>query len=150
MIGRRQTGVTLVELVAVLTLMATLAVAFGPRLFERAALDARALSDAAADLLRLAQRQAMARGQPVLVHVTAHRLELCPQSGCGAGPLRDAAGEPLRVDAPDGLLLSLTGAPLSFSAQGRPSAPAELEVSATAGSRRIRIDGVTGLVRPHV
>ncbi|MGB6054110.1 MAG: type II secretion system protein, partial [Burkholderiaceae bacterium] len=80
----KNSGFTLVELIAVMIIIAVLAVAAIPRFFERQAFDARGFGDATLAMLRYAQKAAIAERRRVCVDFTASTVSLRVASAAGA------------------------------------------------------------------
>lgn len=144
----RLAGFTLVELVVTMILLGILAAVAIPRFFDRATYDARAFLDETRAALRYAQKAAIAQRRTVCVDATAASLTLRIRSSEGAGACDlDLAGptgvSPHTVTAPTGSGYA-SFASFSFSAEGRPSAPASFTI---AGFAPILVEAETGYVR---
>lgn len=81
---RRQDGVTLVELIAVMVIIAVLASFAAARFFERKSFDADAFTDQSRAMLRYAQKLAIGQNREVYVRLDGNSVALCFDSACSA------------------------------------------------------------------
>jgi MSHA pilin protein MshC len=72
-----QDGFTLVEMVGVLVIMAILALVAVPRFVDRDAVDVRAFQGQALNMLRFAQKIAIAQNRAVYVRLSGSRIAFC-------------------------------------------------------------------------
>jgi MSHA pilin protein MshC len=149
-------GFSLVELVAVLSVIGVLAAFAIPRLVGRSAYESRGFYDQAQALVRYAQKFAVAQRQsppkpPVYVVITANQLKLCYDAAC-VTPLTDTSGAALLLDAPAGVTFS-PATTFTFSGSGAPSFGAQLQINVTSTgtgdvNRSFFVEAFTGHVHP--
>ena len=142
--NRRARGFTLAELVVVIVIAAILAAVAIPQ-FNQPAIDATWYHEQVRSGVRYAQRTAVAQRRQVFVLVEAGpRLALCYADPCGAARVIElATGNPVLLNAPGGVALSISASPLSFNGLGRPSSGATLSV----GGRTVTVNAETGYVQ---
>ena len=140
----RARGFTLTELVVVIAIAAILAAIAVPQ-FNQPEIDATWFHEQVRAGVRHAQRTAVAQRRQVFVLVEAGpRLALCYADPCGAARVTElASGNPILLNAPTGVALSISASPLSFNGLGRPSSGATLSV----GGRTITVNPETGYVQ---
>jgi MSHA pilin protein MshC len=80
----RARGFTMIELVAVIVLVGILAAFAAPRFMQNDAFDARTFTDQNLNMLRYAQKLAIAQGRPVFAVLGAERIALCFDAACGS------------------------------------------------------------------
>lgn len=83
-VWRSQRGVTMVELIAVLVIIAVLASFAATRFFDRAQFDAASFADQTRAMLRYGQKLAVAQNRPVYARINANRIALCFDKDCAA------------------------------------------------------------------
>lgn len=83
-VWRSQRGVTMIELIAVLVIIAVLGAIAATRFFDRTSFDADAFADQARAMLRYGQKLAVAQNRPVYVRISTTRVALCFNSDCTA------------------------------------------------------------------
>lgn len=137
----RESGYSLIELVGVLAILGILAAVGLSRFAAPETFAARGFFDEAANFLRYAQKQAIARHGVVTVQVAGNGLTLQGAPG--------PAGEtPYQITAPGGVALAATVANLSFDAQGRPSSAAVFTFTEQDGLvRTLTVHAETGYVQ---
>ena len=152
---RHNSGFSLVELVATLTVVGILAAFAVPRMFDRTSFEARAVYDATQSAIRYGQKIAIAQRRsppatPIYVVVTPAQVGVCYDAAC-ATPVSDpVTGGPMLVAAPAGIALSPTTT-FTFTGSGTPSIGARLAitVSSTAAGdvdRTLYVEAGTGYV----
>jgi MSHA pilin protein MshC len=140
----RARGFTLTELVVVIAVASILAAIAIPQ-FNQPEIDAAWFHEQVRAGVRHAQRTAVAQRRQVFVLVEAGpRLALCYADPCGAARVTElATGNPILLNAPAGVALSISASPLAFNGLGRPSSGATLSV----GGRTITVNAETGYVQ---
>lgn len=81
-VRRRQTGVTMVELIAVLIIIGVLGAVASIRYFERSSFEADAFTDQTRSMLRYAQKIAVAQNRSVFVRLDGDSVAACFDSAC--------------------------------------------------------------------
>jgi MSHA pilin protein MshC len=141
--AHRLGGYTLAELVIVIAIAAILAAIAIPQ-FNQTAIDAAWYHEQVRSGVRYAQRTAVAQRRLVFVVVEAGpRLALCYADPCGTRVTQLATGADFIVNAPAGVALSISAAPLSFNGLGQPSSAATV----TVGGRTVTVNAETGYVQ---
>jgi MSHA pilin protein MshC len=140
----RARGFTLTELVVVIAVASILAAIAIPQ-FNQPEIDATWYHEQVRAGVRHAQRTAVAQRRQVFVLVEGGpRLALCYADPCGAARVTElATGNPILLNAPSGVALSISASPLSFNGLGRPSSGATLSV----GGRTVTVNAETGYVQ---
>lgn len=143
----RHSGFTLVELVAVLLIVAILAV-FSTSVFDRRGIDTARFADEVRAQLAFAQKTAVATRRTVTVNVASNSIAmtLCQDAACSAtAALTTLRGQPTLVP-PSGSSVTLSAVPPSFSFTADGSATnATVSISGDA-VRVITVAGATGYV----
>ena len=75
-------GFTMIELVAVIVLVGILGAFVAPRFIQNEVFDARTFADQNLNMLRYAQKLAIAQNRPVFVLMTTNRIALCFSAAC--------------------------------------------------------------------
>jgi len=139
----RMKGFTLTELAIVIVIAAILAALVIPQ-FNIRDIDAAWYHEQVRSGVRYAQRTAVAQRRPVFVVVEAGpRLALCYADPCGTRVTDLATGNPVLLNAPSGVSLSISVSPLSFNGLGQPSSAATINV----GGQTIAVNAETGYVQ---
>ena len=108
----------MIELVAVIVLVGILAAFAAPRFMQNEAFDARTFTDQNLNMLRYAQKLAIAQGRPVFAVLSAERIALCFDATCtAANRVLAPAGTNSRSNATSA---QCTGADTWFC-EGRPA-----------------------------
>jgi MSHA pilin protein MshC len=138
-------GFTLVELIAVLVIMATLSVLLVPRFSVREATEP-AQADQLARALRHAQALAMSQATALTLDITSPTSYVISD---GSSTIRDASGELLAYNLTNGVLLT-AGGDLKFDTLGRPVSGSTLISSpqswTLSGGASVTLQPVTGFV----
>jgi MSHA pilin protein MshC len=150
--ARQQRGVTLTELVMVMTIAGVLSAVAAIRMFDRSVADARGFADRIAATLQFAQKAAVAQRRLVYVNVDAAgaRLRACLDSAAEcAQPLAAAGGGALDISGAAGVTLASGATQFSFDGLGRPSLATALTLTAAGGgsSFSVTVEPDTGYVR---
>jgi prepilin-type N-terminal cleavage/methylation domain-containing protein len=138
-------GFTLVELIAVMVVMATLSVLLLPRFSHHEATEP-AQADQLGRMLRHAQALAMSQGRALTLKVISPTAYAITD---GVSPIRDPAGELQSYSLQDGVLIT-AGADIKFDSLGRPVSGASLITSpqtwTLSGGASVTLQPVTGFV----
>ncbi len=142
---RRERAFTLVELVAVMVIMATLTVLLLPRFLHREATEP-AQADQLGRMLRHAQALAMSQGRALTLDVISPATYAITD---GVSPIRDPAGELQSYSLKNGVLIT-AGSDLKFDSLGRPVSGSTLITTAQtwilSGGASVSLQPVTGFV----
>jgi MSHA pilin protein MshC len=147
-------GFTLVELVIVMSITATLAAALGPKFFTQSTFSERGYADELAAALRYTQKTAVVTGCPARLTIAAGSYAAAQQAVSGntcntsdstwSTPVIGPEGSAIQDSAPSGTTASPTGT-YQFDDQGRlTSSPG---TTLTVGARSITIVTGTGFVQ---
>lgn len=144
--GATARGFTMVELVAVMTLMGLLAAVAVPRMTQRTVLQERGVQDQLRSLLRSSRQLAVTQGRDVCVLLTPGRAHAVYTVAGACSVTANVAGlggeATLAVDLPPGLALG--GASLvRFNARGQLVPAADQVIG--VGSLSLRVSRETGL-----
>ena len=141
----RATGFTLVELVAVMVVVAALSVLLLPRFSHREATEP-AQADQLGRTLRHAQALAMSQGRALTLDVISPTTYAITD---GVSPIRDPAGELQSYTLANGVLIA-AGGDIKFDSLGRPLSGASLitapQTWAFSGGASVTLQPVTGFV----
>jgi prepilin-type N-terminal cleavage/methylation domain-containing protein len=147
-------GYTLVELVVVIAIAATLAAFVGPRFWTQSAFSTRGYADELAVALRVTQKAAVVTGCPAQLTVTATAYVANQQAAVGntcdpndngwSMPLLGADGSAIQDSAPSGTNVSPTGV-FRFNTMGALSSSPGTMIA--IGTHTVTIDPVSGLVQ---
>lgn len=143
----RSTGFTLVELVAVISIMGILMAVAAPRFFSANTFASRGFRDDAAAFLRYAQKRAIALRGNVAVTVEASGLTLCNAAGapCPVALPGPDGQTPYRSLTPNAVTLASSRTSLLFDAQGRPDAALTLTITGDM-AHTVTVEAETGYV----
>lgn len=147
-------GYTLVELVVVMSVAATLAATVGPKLFTQSVFSERGYADELAAALRATQKAAVASGCPAELTLSDGSYVATQQAAAGnscntsdaswSTPVLGADGSAIADTAPSGTTASPNGI-FKFDTQGRlTSSPG---TTITVGSRSLTVTAATGYVQ---
>lgn len=143
-------GFSLIEVVAVLVILAILTALGLGRFGTTQTFEARGFVDQAAALVRYGQKLAIGRHTAIYVAVQADRLQLCRAAGTpcpgGLGAPGPAGETPFEAAAPEGLSISASVANFSFDANGRPSQPSILTFTGPDLVSNLTVEAETGYV----
>ncbi len=154
----QNSGFTLVEVVAVIVILGTLASVAVPRFLDRGAEDARGFFDQAQSVIRYAQKKAIARRGTIFVYITGNTISVCFDNRC-ANPVPDpsAVGGSLIITAPSDVMIAPPGGislVFGFNGLGSPvnASSVVLVAGITVGimGRAIIIEPETGYVHSRV
>lgn len=135
--NKRLAGFTLVEMVVVIVIVGTLAVAALPRLFDQNDFYARGFYDETLAILRYGQKNAVAQRRMVCASFTATSVTLRVATDFGGACDMDLTGPnsstPYQVSARGAVQFSPLPIFLSFNPDGSASAGASIQVSGASG-----------------
>jgi MSHA pilin protein MshC len=154
-------GFTIIELVMVMVLAGILAVAVIPRFANKTAFDERGFFDQTIDMVRYAQKLAIAQRRDVFVSVTTNSICLTyvtsnstctlavtplPPTSIVLNPADQAwfKRDATRVGQAGGSFASATT--FSFNALGKPSAATVISINSTGPTQNITVEAETGYV----
>ncbi len=148
---RPRRGFTLPELVMTIVVVGILAVMAAPRFVSWKGFASRGFYDEAQEVVRYAQKTAIAWRRSIFVCVSATVISATSNSDCTTAPVKHPiTGADLKSTATAGVTLSSTAASFSFDGLGRPtSAPVTITLTSTiAGDpvRQIVVESETGYV----
>ena len=145
-------GFTLIELIMVLVLAGILAIAVMPRFADRSTFDTRGFFDQSIDMLRYAQKVAIAQRTNVFVNVDAASSSICltyvADTGCTSlvnTVVNPANQNRFRIAAPTGVTLAASTS-FIFLPLGRPSAAQAIVMSGNGATQTITVEAETGYV----
>jgi MSHA pilin protein MshC len=146
----RRRGFTLPELVMTIVVVGILAVMTAPRFVSWKGFASRGFYDEAQEVVRYAQKTAIAWRRSIFVCVSATDISAISNNNCAAPvPLtHPLTGAPLKSTATAGVTLSPVQN-FSFNGLGQPSGPATITLTSTiAGdpARQIVVESETGYV----
>ncbi len=151
-------GFTIIELVMVMVLAGILAVAIIPRFAKKSAFDERGFFDQSIDMVRYAQKVAIAQRRDVFVNVSTNTICLTyvADANCTSATAANQVISPadqlwFKRDATTakqagGAFVAPVSFSFSFSALGRPSAATVISVTSTAPTQTITVEAETGYV----
>ncbi|MGS0743395.1 pilus assembly FimT family protein [Glaciimonas sp. GG7] len=151
----RRNGFTLIELVMVLVITGVLAVVAIPRMIDRKVFDMRGFYDQTMAMLHYAQKTAIAQRTHVFVNIVGNTLCLtyvaditCSDANPLDIVLNPGDGQKFSRTAATGITLSTTASSFYFSALGKPSpdAQVQLTISGDGITRIITVERETGYV----
>ncbi|MCE1184018.1 MAG: pilus assembly FimT family protein [Zoogloea sp.] len=149
--GRRDgRGYTLLELVAVMLLTATLAVVILPRFADQTSFASRGYADTLKASLQHVRRTAIAQRRTACVSlsgsVLSMRISSAPASASCDLPLADpVGGGALSLSPPNGVSIRMSPASFSFDPQGRPSAAVSFAIGGSP-ARTLVVEAESGHV----
>ena len=145
-------GITLIEMIVVMIIVAILAVAVIPRFASRSDFDARGFHDGTLSLLRYAQKSAVAQRRNVCVGFGASTVSLTIASAFGGAcdtPLTGPNGvAPYALTAPSGVAFTALPANFIFLSSGAASLGQTFGVTNYPG-KTITIVAATGYVQEN-
>lgn len=149
-------GFTLIELVMVMILVGILAVAIIPRFANKSAFDAKGFFDQSINMVRYAQKVAIAQRRDVFVNVSANTICLTyvADAACSSTVVANQVINPadqvwFKKDATSFKQAGgAFGASVSFSfnALGKPSAGTSISLTADSVTQTIKVEADTGYV----
>lgn len=151
----RSRGFSMIELTTVIVLVGILAAFSVPRFFRNEVFDARTFIDQNLNMLRYAQKLAIAQNRPVFVLMTANRIALCFNTACDTANLVLA---PSGANSGSSATVAQCGASANWFCEGRPanviySLPAASAWYFNALGRPFRaadVDPISGFTRMNI
>lgn len=155
LVRRVERGFTMIELVAVIVVVGILAAFVAPRFLRNEAFDARSFADQNLNMLRYAQKLAIAQNRPVFAVLTPSRIALCFTADCG---ISDRVLAPAGSNSGNAATVSACNADRSWFCEGR---PANVSYSLPNASvfyfnalgrpfRQIDVDPLSGFTRMNI
>jgi MSHA pilin protein MshC len=148
-------GFTVIELIAVLAIIGTLAAFAVPRFTGRTPFESRGFYDRAQDVVRYAQKIAIAQRQsspktPIYVVVSASQIRVCYDAVCTSTVADPTTSAPLALAAPTGVTVA-PATTFSFDGGGAPSFGTQLAVNVSSSAtgdvnRTFYVEAQTGYV----
>ncbi len=111
-------GFTMIELVTVIVLVGILAAFAAPRFVRNESFDARTFADQNMNLLRYAQKLAIAQNRPVFAVLGANRIALCFNAACDTA---NRVLAPAGANSGSSATVAQCGAPATWFCEGRPN-----------------------------
>ncbi|WP_409518337.1 prepilin-type N-terminal cleavage/methylation domain-containing protein [Janthinobacterium sp.] len=111
-------GFTMVELVAVIVVVGILGAFAAPRFLQNEVFDARAFADQNLNMLRYAQKLAIAQNRPVFAVLNSNRIALCFNPTCGTA---DRVLAPAGANSGNAATVAQCGTDRRWFCEGRPS-----------------------------
>ncbi|WP_374694196.1 Tfp pilus assembly protein FimT/FimU [Janthinobacterium sp. J1-1] len=108
----------MIELVAVIVLVGILAAFAAPRFVQNESFDARTFTDQNLNMLRYAQKLAIAQGRPVFAVLGANRIALCFNAACDEANLVLA---PAGANSRSSATVAQCGTAATWFCEGRPN-----------------------------
>lgn len=149
-------GFTIIELVMVMVLAGILAVAIIPRFAKKSAFDERGFFDQTINMVRYAQKLAIAQRRDVFVNVTANTICLtyATDINCTSAVSANQVINPddqkwLKKDATTAKQAGgafAAASSFSFSALGKPSAANVISINSSGPTQTITVEAETGYV----
>lgn len=157
--SRSSKGFTMIELVMVIVLAGILAITVIPRFANKSTFETRGFFDQSIDMLRYAQKVAIAQRTNVFVSVDAASGRICltyvvnnPTCTLTAPPLvataivaNPADQQWFRIIAPAGVTIA-TSISFSFFPLGRPNAAQVIIMSGNGAAQTVTVEAETGYV----
>ena len=145
----------MVELVSTLAVLGVLAAFAIPRYVGRTGFESRGFYDRAQDVVRYAQKIAIAQRQsppktPLYIVIAAAQLQVCYDAGCASTVSDPTTSAPLALPAPAGVTRSPVTT-FSFDGAGAPSFGAQLAIAVNSSAvgdvnRTFYVEAQTGYV----
>jgi MSHA pilin protein MshC len=155
MCSRLQAGFTLVELIAVITIIGLLAAVAGPKFIGNAVFETRGAQGTLLAALRYAQKTAVAQRRVVYLNLNTSSRVLCLgyTLNCSSAVIDPATQVAYSKTLPSSVTLGATHATLGFDGLGRPVPNANASYSVqnatdlSESPRTIVVEAETGYVR---
>ena len=156
-ISKKNNGFTLIELIMVIVITGVIAIVAIPRFSGRQTFEARGFYDQTLSMLRYAQKIAIAQHTPTFVNVNGANGLICltylSDINCTNSDVNQVVRGPADQKAfskvtPNGITIGSTNSSFSFSALGKPSPDATVQLSIIGDgmTRVITVERETGYV----
>lgn len=115
---RRAHGFTMIELITVIIVVGIMAAFAVPRFVQKETFDARTFTDQNLNMLRYAQKLAIAQNRPVFAVLSSNRIALCFTAACNPA---DQVRAPAGSNSGNAATIAACGNATAWFCEGRPN-----------------------------